>query len=83
VLEGARLGAVKVSEAGVKRAILVNGDPFATEAATLADLVVERGLSGARIATARNGDFVPERARAATTLKAGDRIEIVSPRHGG
>ena len=52
-----------MSEAGVKRAILVNGNPFATEAATLADLVVERGLSGARIATARNGDFVPERAR--------------------
>jgi sulfur carrier protein len=83
VLEGATLGAVKVSEAGVKRAILVNGDPLATEAATLAELVVERGLSGTRIATARNGDFVPERARAATTLKAGDRIEIVSPRHGG
>ena len=57
-----------MSEAGVKRAILVNGDPFATEAATLADLVAERGLAGARIATARNGDFVPERARAATAL---------------
>ena len=34
-------------------------------------------------ATARNGNFVPERARAETALQPGDRIEIVSPRHGG
>ena len=72
-----------MSEARIKRAILVNGDPLATEAATLADLVAERGLAGARVATAHNGDFVPERARAMTALHAGDRIEIVSPRHGG
>ncbi len=64
-------------------AIHVNGDAVATRAATLSDLVVERGLVGARIATARNGDFVPERTRATTQLKPGDRIEILSPRHGG
>ncbi len=77
------IGTVKVNAARVKRAILVNGGPLATEAATLADLVAERGLAGTRVATARNGDFVPERARAATALLDGDRIEIVSPRHGG
>lgn len=64
-------------------AIHVNGDAVATRAATLGDLVVELGLGGSRIATARNGDFVPERARAATRLMPGDRIEILSPRHGG
>lgn len=63
--------------------ILVNGETLATSAATLHELVAERGLAGARIATARNGAFVPERARAMTALQAGDRIEIVSPRHGG
>ena len=63
--------------------IHVNGEALATSAATLADLVAERGLAGARIATAYNGDFVPERGRASTILQSGDRIEIVSPRHGG
>lgn len=66
-----------------KLAIVVNGEEVLTSAATLHDLIAERGLAGARIATARNGDFVAARARQATPLKTGDRIEIVSPRHGG
>lgn len=71
------------SETSLARTIIVNGDALATRAGTLADLVVELGHAGRRIATARNGDFVPERARMETPLKGGDRIEIVSPRHGG
>jgi sulfur carrier protein len=63
--------------------ILVNGEQLATAAATLAALVEELGFHGVRIATARNGDFVPERSRADTALRAGDQIEIVTPRHGG
>jgi len=62
--------------------IRVNGKAVSTRAATLAELLAEQELTG-RIATARNGDFVPERARATTRLEPGDRIEIVSPRHGG
>lgn len=65
------------------RTITVNGEAVATSAVTLEALIAERGLEGARIATAHNGDFVPARARAATSIEAGDRIEIVSPRHGG
>jgi sulfur carrier protein len=65
------------------REIIVNGDKLATCAATLADLVAELGFAGKRIATARNGDFVAERARTMTAIERGDRIEIVSPRHGG
>lgn len=65
------------------REIVVNGDRLATRAATLAELLAELGLAGQRIATARNGDFVSERARVATAIERGDRIEIVSPRHGG
>jgi sulfur carrier protein len=49
----------------------------------LAELVTELGHGDARVATARNGDFVPERVRRTTQLAPGDRIEIVSPRHGG
>ena len=71
------------SEKSLARTIIVNGDALATRAGTLADLVAELGHAGRRIATARNGDFVPERARMETPLKGGDRIEIVSPRHGG
>lgn len=63
--------------------VIVNGEPVMTAAATLADLIAERGLAEARVATARNGAFVPERARASTPLFFDDHIEIVSPRHGG
>ena len=63
--------------------MLVNGEAVMTGAATLADLVAERGLADVRVATARNGTFVPERARASTPLFFDDHIEIVSPRHGG
>ncbi len=63
--------------------MLVNGEAVMTGAATLADLVAERGLAEVRVATARNGTFVPERARASTPLFFDDHIEIVSPRHGG
>lgn len=64
-------------------AILLNGASHETKAATLAALVTERGLEGARVATALNGDFVPAAARASTVITNGDRIEIVSARHGG
>jgi sulfur carrier protein len=65
------------------RTVLVNGEAVMTAAVTLADLVAERGLADVRVATARNGTFVPERARASTPLFFDDHIEIVSPRHGG
>jgi sulfur carrier protein len=65
------------------REIVVNGDKLATRAANLAELIAELGFAGKRIATARNGDFVAEGARTTTALERGDRIEIVSPRHGG
>jgi sulfur carrier protein len=35
------------------------------------------------LATALNGEFAPARARAATHMKEGDRIEILAPRGGG
>ncbi|XSG83345.1 MAG: sulfur carrier protein ThiS [Methyloligella sp. ZOD6] len=63
--------------------ILVNGEPLATEAADLATLCAELELADAKIATARNGNFVPESARAETRLTSGDEIEIVAPRQGG
>ena len=64
-------------------ALSVNTESVTTAAATIADLLIELGYGRASVATARNGEFVPRAARAATPIVAGDRIEIVSPRQGG
>lgn len=61
----------------------VNGEIVRSSAATLAELLIELGYGDAKVATAHNGDFVAERARAEARLRAGDSIEIVAPRQGG
>ena len=63
--------------------IILNGEATDTSARTLAELLAGLGFAEATVATARNGDFVPRSARAATSLAADDRIEIVAPRQGG
>jgi sulfur carrier protein len=63
--------------------VLVNGETAETRAATLAELVAERGFAEAAVATALNGEFVPRAARAEARLAANDTIEIVAPRQGG
>lgn len=63
--------------------LAVNGEPATTAARSLGQLLSERGLENARVATAINGVFVPAGERAATPLAPGDRVEIVSPRQGG
>ena len=63
--------------------LTVNGEPRQTAAGTLLDLVAVLGYGGDRVATAVNGDFVPERLRAERRLATGDSIEIVAPRQGG
>lgn len=63
--------------------LMVNGERRSSSAVTLADLLAEAGYGEAKVATARNGDFVPERKRASTPLADGDNIEVVSPRQGG
>ncbi len=63
--------------------ITVNGEARITEARSLDDLCRELGFSEAKVATARNGDFVPAKAREAVALAEGDAIEVLSPRQGG
>jgi sulfur carrier protein len=65
------------------RDIAVNGTAVASRAETLAALVDEQGFAGIKVATAINGDFVPERQRLTTPITPGDRIEILSVRQGG
>ncbi len=63
--------------------IRLNGEPVATEAATLADLLAEKGYNGAVVATALNGEFLPKARRAGTPLAEGDAVEVVAPMQGG
>jgi sulfur carrier protein len=63
--------------------LIVNGEPAEVAAADLATALVALGYEDAVVATALNGDFVPARKRASTSVQQGDRIEIVAPRQGG
>jgi sulfur carrier protein len=64
-------------------ALIVNGEARRVRAGTLAQLIDHLEFGTVRVATAVNGDFVAERARASHVLKEGDRVEIVAPRQGG
>jgi sulfur carrier protein len=61
----------------------VNGQEQEVDARTLGAVLTALDYADAKVATALNGEFVPARAREATPLKDGDRIEIVAPRQGG
>jgi len=63
--------------------ITVNGQVTETTANTLQALLAEQGYGDTRVATAKNGAFVPASAREQTLVKRGDRIEVVSARQGG
>ena len=63
--------------------LFVNGELREVAAASLAEVLQALDYGEAKVATALNGEFVPARAREATTVNDGDRIEIVAPRQGG
>ena len=71
------------SKTDIEISVVINGRAVSTSAATLAGLLAEQGFAGLKVATALNGDFVPERARPSAKLAGGDRIEVVSARQGG
>jgi len=63
--------------------ITLNGEVTRTRARTLDELCAALGHGLDKIATARNGDFVPVTQRAKTIIVENDSIEIVAPRQGG
>jgi sulfur carrier protein len=63
--------------------LIVNGAEQDVAAETLAAALEALDYGETLVATALNGDFVPARKRAETSLSEGDRIEIVAPRQGG
>ena len=53
------------------------------DAQTVADVVVQMGLAGRKIAVEKNGEIVPRSRYAATAVCAGDQLEIVGAVGGG
>ena len=62
----------------------VNGNETEVNpAATICDLLAGHGLESAQVAVELNREIVPRAAHASTTLKDGDRLEIVTFVGGG
>ena len=63
--------------------IRVNGKELEVAATTLAALLDELEYQGMVVATALNQNFVRAVDRGETSLKAGDAVEILTPKQGG
>jgi sulfur carrier protein len=63
--------------------VIVNGEPREVNAARVDALLAELDYEGTHFAIALNYDVVPKSQWAQTPLKAGDEIEIITPRQGG
>ncbi|UGV25730.1 sulfur carrier protein ThiS [Rhodopseudomonas boonkerdii] len=63
--------------------VIVNGEAREIQSSHVAALLSELDFEGTHCAIAVNYDVVPRSRWAETALKAGDEIEIISPRQGG
>jgi sulfur carrier protein len=63
--------------------VTINGEEREITSASVAALLSELEYEGTHFAIALNYDVVPKSRWGATTLKAGDEIEIITPRQGG
>ena len=63
--------------------VTVNGESREISSASVDALLGELDYEGTHFAIALNFDVVPKSRWAETRLKAGDDIEIITPRQGG
>ncbi len=63
--------------------VIVNGETCQTQAGSVLDLILERGLVPARVAVVLNDAIVPATERAQKRLVAGDRVELLAFAAGG
>jgi sulfur carrier protein len=63
--------------------VTVNGEQREVAACSVDALLNELDYEGKHFAIALNYDVVPRSRWAETALKAGDEIEIITPRQGG
>ena len=63
--------------------VTVNGEAREVQSSDVSALLSELDYAGTHCAIAINYDVVPRSQWAETALKAGDEIEIITPRQGG
>jgi len=63
--------------------LIINGEKREVNSASVDALLSELDYEGTHFAIALNYDVVPKSRWAETSLKAGDEIEIITPRQGG
>jgi sulfur carrier protein len=63
--------------------VIVNGEHRDVQSATIAGLLSELDYAGNHFAVAVNFDVLPKSRWAEAEIKAGDEIEIITPRQGG
>ena len=63
--------------------VIVNGEAREINSSRIDALLGELEYEGTHFAIALNYDVVPKGRWAETPLKAGDEIEIITPRQGG
>ena len=63
--------------------VTVNGEEREINSARVDALLAKLDYEGSHFAIALNYDVVPKSRWAETALKAGDEIEIITPRQGG
>jgi len=65
--------------------LLLNGEPVDTSGATIAEILMERGLDPGRsgIAVAVNGEVIPRTAWIIHPLDDGDEMEVITAMQGG
>jgi sulfur carrier protein len=63
--------------------VTVNGEPREIKSVSVDALLAELDYEGSHFAIAVNYDVLPKSRWAETPIKAGDEIEIITPRQGG
>jgi sulfur carrier protein len=63
--------------------VIINGEAREIYASRVDALLAELDYEGTHFAIAVNYDVLPKSRWAETALKAGDEIEIITPRQGG
>ena len=63
--------------------VTVNGEAREIRSSRISALLSELEYEGTHFAIALNYDVLPKSRWAETALKAGDEIEIITPRQGG
>jgi len=63
--------------------VIINGQPREISSPSIDALLGELDYASTHVAIALNFDVLPRSRWAETALKAGDEIEIITPRQGG